>query len=257
MLELKEIEKFYPEYLHKYKRFLLREYLQYKILEIVFGSKYATKLSFLGGTCLRIIHGNKRFSEDIDFDNFDLSVEEFHDLSDIIKDKLNKQGYDVEIKDVIAGAFHCNVRFPKLLFDENISGHIEEKILIQVDTEPHFFEYNPQKFILNKFDVFTGISVTPPDILLAQKFYALINRKRKKGRDFYDIVFLLKTTRPNYDYLKQKLNINNDEDLKTIVLSEINNVNLKEMANDVQKFLFNSDDIKLIIHFREYIEQIF
>ncbi len=257
MLSLKEIEKFYPGYLHKFKRFLLREYLQHKILEVIFDSRYATKLSFLGGTCLRIIHGNTRFSEDLDFDNFDLSIIEFHNISDIIKDKLNKQGYDVEIKDVIAGAFHCYVRFPKLLFSENISGHIEEKILIQLDTEPHHFEYNPQEYILNKFDIFTAISVTPPDILLAQKFYALINRKRKKGRDFYDIIFLLKTTRPNYNYLKQKLNIDNDKDLKNKVLSEVNNIELKEMANDVQKFLFNPDSIKQIMFFKEYINQIF
>ena len=257
MLSLKEIEKYYPGYLHKFKRFLLREYLQYKILEIIFESRYASKLSFLGGTCLRIVHGNTRFSEDIDFDNFDLSIKEFHNISDIIKDKLSKQGYDVEIKEVITGAFHCYVRFPRLLFNENISGHLEEKILIQLDTEPHHFEYTPQKYILNKFDVFTAINVTPPDILLAQKFYALINRKRKIGRDFYDIVFLLKTTRPNYNYLKQKLNIYNDKDLKNRVISEINDVELKEMANDVQKFLFNPDDTKQIIFFKEYIEQVF
>ncbi len=257
MLSLKEIEKFYPDYLHKYKRFLLREYLQYKILEIIFESKYANKLSFLGGTCLRIIHGNKRFSEDIDFDNFDLSITEFHKISDIIKDKLNKQGYDIEIKEVIAGAFHCYVRFPKLLYNENISGHLEEKILIQLDTEPHFFEYKPQNIILNKFDVFTAIKVTPPDILLAQKFYALINRKRKKGRDFFDIIFLLKTTRPNFNYLKQKLNIDNEKDLKDKILSEIESIELTEMANDVQKFLFDPDDIKQILFFKEYINQVF
>jgi hypothetical protein len=31
----------------------------------------------------------------------------------------------------------------------------------------------------------------PVDILLAQKFYAVIKRKRNKGRNFYDIDFLL------------------------------------------------------------------
>jgi hypothetical protein len=32
MLSLKEIKAFYPESLHPYERFILREYLQYKIL---------------------------------------------------------------------------------------------------------------------------------------------------------------------------------------------------------------------------------
>ncbi len=62
MLTLPEIEKFYPESLRGYKRFLLREYLQHKVLQIVFNSEFADKLAFLGGTCLRIVHGNTRFS---------------------------------------------------------------------------------------------------------------------------------------------------------------------------------------------------
>jgi predicted nucleotidyltransferase component of viral defense system len=257
MLSLDEIKKFYPDHLKRFDRFLLREYLQYKILEIVFDSKYANRLSFLGGTCLRIVHGNTRFSEDLDFDNFNLSEPEFFELSEIIYKKLSAQGYGVEIKNVMSGAFHCYVRFPKLLFKENLSGHLEEKILIQLDTEPHDYAYKPQKYILNKFDVFISINVTPPEILLAQKFYALINRKRKKGRDFYDIIFLLKTTRPDYDYLKQKINIDNGADLKNLVLSVLKDVDLKTMADDVKKFLFYPDDVKQIIFFREYIDQIF
>ncbi|MEN9303775.1 MAG: hypothetical protein RL264_2204 [Bacteroidota bacterium] len=70
MLELKEIKRFYEASLHPHERFLLKEYLQYKILEIVFSSKYASKMLFIGGSCLRIVHQNQRFSEDLDFDNF-------------------------------------------------------------------------------------------------------------------------------------------------------------------------------------------
>jgi predicted nucleotidyltransferase component of viral defense system len=74
MLGLSEIAKHYPENLRGYQRFIIREYLQYKILQIVFDNTiYANKLCFLGGTCLRLVHGNTRFSEDLDFDNFKLS----------------------------------------------------------------------------------------------------------------------------------------------------------------------------------------
>ncbi|MCF6239712.1 MAG: nucleotidyl transferase AbiEii/AbiGii toxin family protein [Bacteroidales bacterium] len=205
MISLNEIKKYYPENLHIFKNFMLREYLQYKILEIIFESEYADKLCFLGGTCLRIVHNNSRFSEDLDFDNLDLSETDFKDISVIIEKQLSKQGYEIDIKNVFAGAFHCYVRFPNLLFNEGLSGHKEEKILIQLDTEPQYFTYKPEKLILNKFDVFTSINTTPKDILLAQKFYALINRKRKKGRDFFDIIFLMKSTRPNFDYLQQKI----------------------------------------------------
>ena len=178
MLSLKEIQNYYPENLQFFKSFMLREYLQYKILEIIFESKYANNLCFLGGTCLRIVHNNTRFSEDLDFDNFNLSETDFDNIAKIIEKQLLRQGYEIEIKNVFAGAFHCYIRFPKLLFNESISRHKEEKILIQLDTEPQHFDYQPKKLILNKFDVFTSINTTPKDILLAQKFYALINRKQ-------------------------------------------------------------------------------
>ncbi|MCF6241603.1 MAG: nucleotidyl transferase AbiEii/AbiGii toxin family protein [Bacteroidales bacterium] len=256
MLNLKEIKKFYPEALHPFNRFILREYLQYKILEIIYESIYARNLIFMGGTCLRIVHNNTRFSEDLDFDKINLSKNDFIKIADLIKQRLELQGYAVEIKNIFAGAFHCYIRFPELLFNEKLSGHIEEKILIQLDTEAQHFNYKEETYILNKFDVFTALFTVPKDILLAQKFYALINRKRKKGRDFYDIVFLLKNTKPNYDYLKQKLNINNSTDLKERMFSEIDKINLKDMAKDVEKFLFNPADIKFILMFKEYINQV-
>jgi predicted nucleotidyltransferase component of viral defense system len=42
-------------------------------MQNVFESKFASKLVFIGGIYLRIVHQNQRFSEDIDFDNFGLS----------------------------------------------------------------------------------------------------------------------------------------------------------------------------------------
>lgn len=257
MISLSEIEKFYPQNLHKFKAFILREYLQYKILEIIFESPYSSKLSFLGGTCLRIIHNNTRFSEDLDFDNFNLTESDFNQIASIIHNELNRQGYEIEIENVYKGAFHCYIKFPKLLFNEKLSGHIEQKILIQLDTEAQHFKFEPEKHILNKFDVFTSINITPVDILLSQKFYALINRQRKKGRDFFDIVFLLKNTRPNYSYLNQKLGISSEKELKEKVLQTCDKIDLTKMAKDVEPFLFNNTDTKVINLFVEYINQIF
>ncbi len=257
MLSLNEISKFYPAYLHKFKNFMLREYLQYKILEIIFESQYANKLCFLGGTSLRIVHNNTRFSKDLDFDNFNLKQDDFEEIAKIIQTQLTRQAYEIEIKNVFAEAFHCYIKFPKLLFNEGIYGHVEEKILIQLDTEPQHFDFIPENYILNKFDVFTSINITPSEILLAQKFYALINRPRKKGRDFFDIVFLLQNNFPNYNYLKQKLNINNQTDLKEMILKEIDNINLDETAKDIQPFLFDNTDVKKIILFKEFIVQKF
>lgn len=256
MLSLKEIKAFYPESLHPYERFMLREYLQYKILEIIFESPFATKLAFLGGTCLRLIYGNNRFSEDIDFDNFQLSEEDFKGISRIVKSELEKSGYEVEIRNVMRGAYHCYIRFPELLYQQGLSGHKEERILIQLDTEAHDFSFQPDKPILNKFDVFTQIFSTPEDILLAQKFYAIINRQRNKGRDFFDVTFLLsRGIQPNYEYLNLKLGIQDSDDLRKHTLEKCAALDMNEMAQDVEPFLFDPKDMKKVLLFPELMKQ--
>ncbi len=194
-------------------------------------------------------------SENIDFDNFDLTVEDFTEISRVIKTELERQGYQIEIRNVFRGAFHCYIRFPDLLHNFKLTRHLEQKILIQLDTDSHHFAYRPDSIILKKFDVFMPVHVTPPSILLSQKFYALLNHMRNKGRDFYDIVFLLKTTLPNYDYLTQKLNITKPEELRERVLDLCENINLNEMAKDVEPFLFDPVDVKVIRLFSDYIKQ--
>jgi len=256
MLSLKEIKAFYPESLHPFERFTLREYLQYKILEIIFESPFASKLAFLGGTCLRIIYANTRFSEDLDFDNFHLSEEDFKGISGIVKSELEKLGYEAEIRNVMKGAYHCYIRFPELLYQQGLSGHKEERILIQLDTEAHDFSYQPDKPILNKFDVFTQIFSTPEELLLAQKFYAIINRKRNKGRDFFDVTFLLsRGIKPNYEYLNFKLGIQSPDDLRNQTLEKCAALDMNEMAKDVEPFLFEAKDMKKVLLFPELLKQ--
>ena len=256
MLNIKEIERFYPENLKPFRKNILREYLQYKILEIIFNSKQANKLSFLGGTALSIIHGNSRFSEDLDFDNFNLKKNDFSLLINEVKNKLEKSGYEIESRTIFKGAFRCYLKFLNILFDNDISRMKNEKILIQIDTAPHYYEYKPELKILNKFDVFTQVKVTPPDILLSQKFYAIFNRKRFMGRDFYDVIFLLQKTKPNYDYLTHKLNISNGKDLKIKLLSLTENLDFDKMTKDVKPFLFNPTDSNKLKLFIAYIKQI-
>lgn len=256
MLSLKEIEKAFPENLRPFSRFILREYLQYKILGLLYESKYGSKLCFLGGTCLRIVHNNSRFSEHLDFDIFKLSENSFASVSEEIKKGLERDGYKVEFRMVAKGAFHCYIKFPGLLFREGLSGYREEKILIQLDAEPQHFNFTPEKFILNKFDVFTTVLTTPRDILLSQKIFASINRKQPKGRDFFDIVFLLSNTKPNYKYLEQKLKIKNEQQLKEKLLMRCKELDMKKVAKDVKAFLFNPKDAVKVELFADYIRQI-
>ncbi len=256
MLTIQEIVRQYPEFLQTFRRDILREYLQYKILEIIFTSKFGNRLSFLGGTALRIIYNNTRFSEDLDFDNFGLTMGEFDEIAEKVKNGLEKNGLRVEINTVSRGAYRCNVRLPDILFANELSPNRDEKILIQLDTAPHGYAYTPEPKLLNKFDVTREILVTPPSMLLAQKFFAATNRPRAKGRDFYDILFLSSFCKPDYSYLSEKMGIKNAEELRVNIIEKTAAWDFKKLAQDVRPFLFHPDDTRKIEMFPKFIKQI-
>jgi len=256
MLDLQQIKTEYSELLQGYERAIVREYLQYKILQAIFESKHASKLSFLGGTALRIVHGNSRFSEDIDLDNFGLNWQAFGELIQSVQRFLELEGFLVETNLVAKDAFHCDLRFPKLLFKQGLTPHQEEKIFIQLDTVAQGYPYPAEIKILNKFDVFTEIRVTPLDILLSQKIYAAVNRKRPKGRDFYDITFLFSKTKPDFGYLIQNMGIASPERLRQEFLVKIEDYNFDALAEDVAPFLFRKDQVKRVAKFKEFWKQV-
>jgi hypothetical protein len=167
---------------------------------------------------------------------------------------LEQQGFEVEMRNIYKAAYHCHIKFPGLLMEFGLSGQSSERILIRLDTEPQHFDYKPEWKLINKFDVFTEIATIPEDILLSQKFYAILNRPRNKGRDFYDVVFLLgRNIRPNYNFLEQKIKISNADELKESLKEKLNQLNMKEMAKDVTPFLFNAKDEKKVLLFEKYI----
>lgn len=255
MISLPNIAGEYPASLSHKSRAILREYLQYKILNIIFNSKFVAKLSFIGGTALRIVHDNQRFSEDLDFDNFSLTIEEFQELMELITSKLELENYKIEYSISDKGAFRGNIKFINILEELGLAVCDTEKLLIQVDTAPHNFVYEPDLKLIKKFDVLTKINVTPIDILLSQKIRALFERNRVLGRDVYDIIFLVTKTRPNYSYLKEKLNINNKLELQGKLEEFFKNIDLAEIEKDISSFIFNDSDIKKLSVFRDNLSQ--
>ena len=257
MMNLEQIASQFPPHLSLQKQAMLREYLQCVILEILFESPFATKFSFLGGTCLRLVHGNTRFSEDLDFDNFGLTDSDFDAVAAHVQKGLDKQGYRVEVSNVHRGAYRCNIRFPGLLFEQGLSGHREEKILIQLDSENQGYVFHPQTFVLVRFGLFTRLIVTPPALLLAQKLHTLGNRPRAKGRDYFDVVFLFSQNHlPDYGYLEAKMSAGTPELLRAAIFKLLDQVDLDALAADVRPFLFNPDDDRRVRYFREFWEQV-
>ena len=255
MLDIKQIQSFYPEHLWPFKKNLLREYLQCKILEAVFESSLADKLTFMGGTCIHIVHGSPRFSEDLDFDNPGIGRHDFEALSQRVKRNLQLQGYTVELKITYQNAFRASLRFPGLLYNSGISGHRDEKLLIQIDTEPQGVRYTPDKFILNKFDVFSRINIVPADILAAQKILCIFARSRPMGRDFFDVVFLLGKTGVNFDYLDQKMSIGNQKELRDRLLLRASQLDFNRLAKDIEPFVYSKKDVNRVLMFPDLIQQ--
>lgn len=255
MLDIKQIESFYPEHLWPFKRNLLREYLQYKILEVIFESSLADKLTFMGGTCIHIVHGNPRFSEDLDFDNPGISRHDFDALSQTVRRALELQGYTVELKNTYQDAFRAFLRFPGLLHDSGISGHRDEKLLIRIDTEPQEVQYDPGKFILNKFDVFSRINIVPADILAAQKLFCIFNRSRPMGRDFFDVVFLLGKSGINFDYLDQKMSIRSKKELRDRLLLRCAQLDFKLLSKDLAPFVYSKKELNRVLMFPDFVKQ--
>lgn len=229
------------------------EYLQYEILQSIF--RHTNKLSFIGGTALRIVFNSQRFSEDLDFDNLGLSEDDFASLTKKVEKDLSQLGFQVEFRNVYKRTYHCYFKFSNILYRYGFSPYEGQKILVRLDTVEQEFVIAPEVSVLNNFGLFFEIKHNAKDILLSQKICAALERKRNKGRDFYDITFLMGITKPNLDYLKNKLGISSMSELKEKLLARCEEIDFEEMVRDVEPFLFNASDVVRIRKFKQYIEQ--
>ena len=127
MIEIDLIKQYFPQQIRDntvYYKYIIKEYIQLLILDYLSTTPYVRKLTFIGGTNLRLTRGIDRFSEDIDFDCKDLSKEEFIKMTDSILLFLKQNGYRVETKDRKSKklkAFRRNIHFPEFLFDLGLS----------------------------------------------------------------------------------------------------------------------------------------
>ncbi len=253
MLDMSQIAASFPEHLRPFKRNLLREYLQYKVLEIICDSAFGGKLAFMGGTAIHIVHAGPRFSEDLDFDNRGLGLPEFEEMSNLIRSKMGLQGFDLETKVTAGGAFRMSLRFPGMFLRMGLSTDPREKLDLRIDAAPQHFEYEAASFMIDKFDVFGRILVAPADLLLAQKIFCLFSRPRAMGRDLFDIVFLWGKTEPRPDYLKEKMHIKSGADLKERLTRRCAELDLDSLAEDVAPFVYRPEEVKRVRMFRDFI----
>jgi predicted nucleotidyltransferase component of viral defense system len=209
----------------------------------------------MGGTCIHFVHGSKRFSEDLDFDNSGISEDTFIGIVKSVAADLERQGYTVEYRTVVRGALRAYLRFPRILQESGITGHREEKLDIHLDTEPQGYLYETGTFLLNKFDIFCRITVAPAALLLSQKILCIFSRKRAMGRDFFDAAVLMGITRPDIKYLSDKAGIFSFADLKPRLLARCAELDFGSLAKDLSPFVFDPRDLKRVELFPDLVKQ--
>ena len=98
--------------------------------------------------------------------------------------------------------------------------------------------------------------MTPVNVLLSQKIFTAVNRKRPKGRDFYDITFLLSKTGPDFGFIRQRMGISSPESLRAELLLKIEEFDFEALAGDVAPFLVSKEQAKRVDKFREFWKQV-
>jgi predicted nucleotidyltransferase component of viral defense system len=260
MLSIDQIRNFFPPELREnptYTRYFLKEYFQLLILDFLSTTQYIRKITFIGGTSLRLIKGIDRFSEDLDFDCKDLSGLEFLEMTESILQFLQRSGIHVEIREKgndRLKAYRRNYYFPGLLFDLGLSRYREERFLIKVECQDQQINYARNMVNIKGCGLFFPFPVPHDSVICAMKLSALISRQ--KGRDFYDVMFLLGQASPDYSFLIEKCGIHNLHELKAYIEKLLHKVDLKHKSKDFEHLLFSKSNSKRILAFGEFIRDL-
>jgi len=218
---------------------ITREYVQLTFLKELYEEKYSEHIFFKGGTAIRLILGGSRFSEDLDFtvggkpENFDIFIAKFFK-------KLNKlYGFSFKKRKTIAGERYL------LTALSNISDY---KIFVNLDFSFRERVLTPAKAIIKTVYPITFTSFVnyiSKEEILAEKIRAIMTRN--KGRDVYDLWFLLSQNVPiREDLLKEKLkyygikNVNMDQ-----LVTKITKLNKEKFILDLRPFVPTNEREKL------------
>ena len=260
MIQLEQIKEYFPPYLREspsFRKYMIKEYIQLLILDYLSTTKWVTKLTFIGGTYLRLVKGIDRFSEDIDFDCKDFCEEEFNQMTDDVLHYIKRFGFKVEApekSDSKLKAFRRGIYFPGLLFELGLSAHKEERFLIKVECQDQLFNYSPVSVNIKGCGFYFSFPAPDIRVMCAMKISALISRS--KGRDFYDVMFLLNITLPDYDFLKVKHGISNQAELKKAISAALSKLDLSHKSKDFEHLLFEKRNSLKILSFGQFVENL-
>ncbi len=194
---------------------VLQELMQHYVLASLSRARFFSLAAFHGGTCLRILYGMNRFSEDLDFvlkkpdKTFewepylerikrDCAAEGIHfEVQD--KTKLEAAGRKAFLKTESIGQI-LNLELP---YARSASKKI--RIKLEVDTNPPDRAIFETRYIT--FPVTAPITSMNLGSGFGSKSHALLCREYTKGRDWYDFLwYAARNIVPNYKLLANTLN---------------------------------------------------
>lgn len=162
-----------------------REYCQHLFLSYFYQKQKSGHILFKGGTAIRFLYNSPRFSEDLDFTAYNITVRRIETIFIDSLDGVAQTGIDVKLEEAKAtsGGYLGIVRFTFLDFKQTIQ--------IEASTRPK------KSKIASEVSLISSDYIPPYNIislaekgLIEEKIQALLDRA--KPRDFYDIYFLLR-----------------------------------------------------------------
>lgn len=149
---------------------------------------------------------------------------------------------------------HICFYFPELMFDLGLTGHREERFLIKIEIQDQGIAYTPVTVNIKGCGFFFDIQVPPDGILCAMKICAMLSRA--KGRDFYDVMFLLSQTKPDFEFLKKRCGIASMDELRASVAALLSTIDLRQKQVDFEHLLMKKEDSHGILQFGEFIQRV-
>lgn len=193
---------------------VLQELMQHYVLSSLSRAGLFAEAMFHGGTCLRIVYGMNRFSEDLDF-LLKRSDPDFRwqGYLDSVRKDCEQEGIPFEVQDksqagtAVQKAFLKTDSIGKILeLDLPFERHQARKIRIklEIDINPPSGSTFTTSYIT--FPVTAPMTTQSLESGFALKLHALLCRSYVKGRDWYDFVwYVARKTAPDQDLLSQAL----------------------------------------------------
>ena len=193
---------------------VLQEIMQHYVLASLSRAGLFVEAMFHGGTCLRIVYGMNRFSEDLDFllKQPDPKFRWQGYLESVRKD-CAQEGIAFEVQDKAQAATSVRKAFLKtdsigkiLTLDLPFERYQPRKIRIklEIDTNPPTGSTFTTSYIT--FPVTAPLTTQSLESGFALKLHALLCRSYVKGRDWYDFVwYVARKTKPDLDLLRHAL----------------------------------------------------